>query len=358
MDKFIQESKKIYSLLGDDISKKIYNLRVLYTLTADDGVKEEIAGSSLKGLMLNELLLQKAKEYKLFLYGAGKRGEMLSKLFGGYWNGIIDSNVDKIGTEINSVKVYSIDELSDIYSEIFVVISVKYETDAIKNFLMLKGISEQNIIEFEKMYAEQLKGQYFDMEELPHCKEEVFIDCGAYDGQSAVLFSKWCENKYKHIYCFEPDKDNLELCKRTLKEQLVDTSYTIIPKGAWKEDDILFFSQTADVASHICDDSENSVQVTSIDKEFDEKRKEKVTFIKMDIEGAELEALKGAENTIKKYTPKLAISIYHKPEDIFTIPSYILSINSDYVFYIRHYTFGICDTILYAIPKGRRENDI
>ena len=69
----------------------------------------------------------------------------------------------------------------------------------------------------------------------------------------------------------------------------------------------------------------------------------------MDIEGSELEALKGAAETIKKWRPKLAISIYHKYEDIIEIPEYILSIVPDYSFYIRHYSSDIWETVLYAI---------
>ena len=69
----------------------------------------------------------------------------------------------------------------------------------------------------------------------------------------------------------------------------------------------------------------------------------------MDIEGTEMEALKGAEYIIKKYKPKLAISIYHKPEDIVEIPKYILNINPDYKLYLRHYSDNAGETVLYAI---------
>ena len=73
------------------------------------------------------------------------------------------------------------------------------------------------------------------------------------------------------------------------------------------------------------------------------------TFIKMDIEGAEYKALKGAERVIRKCHPKLAISVYHKPEDIFDIPSLILEYNSDYRFYLRHYSLTSSETILYVV---------
>ena len=69
----------------------------------------------------------------------------------------------------------------------------------------------------------------------------------------------------------------------------------------------------------------------------------------MDIEGAELDTLKGAQKTILKYRPKLAICVYHKPEDLLTIPSYILSLHKDYRLYLRNYMMPGRETVLYAI---------
>lgn len=76
---------------------------------------------------------------------------------------------------------------------------------------------------------------------------------------------------------------------------------------------------------------------------------DRATFIKMDVEGAELKSLIGAENTIKNYKPRLAISIYHKPSDIYEIPQLLMEYRPDYRFYIRHYTSYIWETVLYAI---------
>lgn len=69
----------------------------------------------------------------------------------------------------------------------------------------------------------------------------------------------------------------------------------------------------------------------------------------MDIEGAEIEALKGAEYIIKKYKPKLAISIYHKLEDIIDLIYIIMQYRNDYKFYLRHYSIASFDTVLYAV---------
>lgn len=82
-----------------------------------------------------------------------------------------------------------------------------------------------------------------------------------------------------------------------------------------------------------------------------EKNKIRPDFIKMDIEGAELAALKGGLKTIKKYRPQLAISIYHSNEDFINIPLFLSENLEEYIFSIGHYTPRITETVLYAIPK-------
>ena len=78
-------------------------------------------------------------------------------------------------------------------------------------------------------------------------------------------------------------------------------------------------------------------------------RDERVTFIKMDIEGSEYNALLGARETIVKDRPKLAVSIYHKKEDIWTLPSLILEMVPDYKLFFGHYSIAAAETVLYAI---------
>ena len=88
------------------------------------------------------------------------------------------------------------------------------------------------------------------------------------------------------------------------------------------------------------------LEVVALDDVIDDS----VTFIKMDIEGSELKALEGAKGLIKKYKPKLAISVYHKPEDIVELPLYIKTLIPEYKLYLRHYSNFYRETILYAIP--------
>lgn len=100
-------------------------------------------------------------------------------------------------------------------------------------------------------------------------------------------------------------------------------------------------------AQNNCD---HNYQATNIDT-IDNIVKERVDFIKLDIEGAEQDAIDGAKETIKKYKPILAICIYHKAQDWYKIPQKVLSFESEYNIYLRHYMEGIFESVLYFIPK-------
>lgn len=127
----------------------------------------------------------------------------------------------------------------------------------------------------------------------------------------------------------------------------------LIPKGLWSSETELVFNEVANFGSssfitHKGSGKEQVIPTTSVDIVL---HGEPVTFIKMDIEGAELEALKGAQNTIRRYHPILAISIYHKPEDIVELPRYIKSLVPEYKLYLRNYHLDTTETVLYAIPS-------
>jgi FkbM family methyltransferase len=123
-------------------------------------------------------------------------------------------------------------------------------------------------------------------------------------------------------------------------------------KGLWSYDTVLKFdTNNKGPAFRIVSDAYSeagvNIPVTALDNIVHD---ETVTLIKMDIEGSELEALKGCARTIKRDRPRLCICVYHKPEDIYVIPLYILSLVPDYKFYIRHhFLLTTAETVLYAI---------
>lgn len=123
-------------------------------------------------------------------------------------------------------------------------------------------------------------------------------------------------NSKAKTYCFEPDAKNRTKVERHLASFIKDGIASIVPFAAWNRKENLHFHENGNGVSKVAEDG-ITVNASTIDSVIPES--EKVTFIKMDIEGAELRALKGAEKTISKNHPKLAISAYHKPEDIITL---------------------------------------
>lgn len=195
---------------------------------------------------------------------------------------------------------------------------------------------------------------YFPQDVVRLTDREVFIDCGAYNGDSIAHFMQEVEKQGvaqpERIIGFEPDADNFE----KLKTNTQDLPFCQCePKGVWHEDSILRFQSGNGQSSHVSEHSEGTISIllTSIDNTL---AGDKATFIKMDIEGVELNALQGAEKTIRKCRPLLAISVYHKPDDLVTIPKYIKSLNADYQFYLRIHSAELAyELVLYAIPVER-----
>lgn len=184
--------------------------------------------------------------------------------------------------------------------------------------------------------------EYFDRE-VVLTDREVFIDCGGFDGDTSVAFVKRCNGNYRDIIIFEP-----ELCKKeAIEKNLGCHRFTLYQSGVWSQQDRLYFDALDTVASRVSE-TESGYVISAValdDMVYDRAP----TYIKMDIEGSELEALKGSRKIIENYKPKLAVCIYHKPEDLFLIPLLIREMNPSYRFYVRQYADARQETVLYAI---------
>lgn len=185
--------------------------------------------------------------------------------------------------------------------------------------------------------------QYFETGIMPISDTECIVDAGAFVGDTVLAFKRNFGG-WKKVYCFEPDKGNYIRLQNNVKD-LKDC--TCICAGVGKASGEMRFCSLGGDNSRVDDFGEDIIMIKAIDNLQDSS----ISLIKMDIEGCEIEALKGAEKTIRQNTPKLAISIYHKPDDLWEIPLLISSWNAGYNFYIRHYSVMASETILYAIPK-------
>lgn len=209
--------------------------------------------------------------------------------------------------------------------------------------------------------ARNIYKQYVDKIVLDKIK--VIYDLGFFDGRNFLAFSKFMPNLEK-IYAFEAIYDIAKnpamdaILKRENKVEIINTAI------ADKEGEAVFClnnelpsgSVLKNVSTKKHDtpkytDLERKVKLTSIDNYFSNNDIKAPDLIKMDIEGAELPALKGAMTVINKFRPQLAISIYHSDFDFINIPLFLSENLSDYIFKLGHYSRDNSETVLYAIPK-------
>ncbi len=188
---------------------------------------------------------------------------------------------------------------------------------------------------------------YFNMKYFPVGKDECFVDCGAYTGDSLLELLDITET-IDSAYCFEMAKVNYDLLLKNTGE-LDNCKVYCYNLGVYSERKYITYGNentSGGVSFSIFKDSNTQKALAdTLDNVLENK---KVTLIKMDIEGAELDALKGAENIIKTQHPKLAVCLYHRIDDFWRIPVYIKSINANYKFGIMHHSHNELDTVLYA----------
>lgn len=347
-EKMISSVQNVYNHIQDDISREIYVNRMLYSCIDDYNALSRLVHSlPIKFLWIEqsqrELLQYVNKGYEIILAGGGVVGRCVRAVLGDIpWLCFCDKTVRD--EKIDGLKVISRSEaISEHGNSVFVVSSTKYY-DEIE--LELKNAGINKIYNLGRLIreatTEHIDKQYFEC--LSVSDKEVFIDAGCYDCGTIFEFQKKTNFKYKKIYSFEPESQLYENCKSIIdKQEIKDCE--LINLGLWNTRDRLHFLSMGD-GSRINQKGNQIIHTIALD-EFAEN-KEIPSFIKMDIEGAELKALLGARKIIDTYSPKLAISVYHKKEDIFTIPDYILSVNPNYKFYFRHYSGIYADTVLYA----------
>lgn len=230
--------------------------------------------------------------------------------------------------ELNTVRNNLADQESkQVYDDIF-----QYRCTKARKYL--RGHVDKNIY-FNKLTLSEQRND-----------KEVLIDGGAFNGDTIKTFMKIVGKEFKHIFAFETEKGNVNKLKAFISKNNLEQMITIYPYALWSEKTTLYVNEEKGMNQRVVTEGEKRISSDKIDHLL---KDEEITFIKMDIEGAELEALYGAQETIKRYKPKLAISIYHNPDDFYRIPLYIMSLVPEYQLYIRHHSCFFADTVLYAV---------
>jgi len=381
------------------IAKSIENINFLEKIQ-NIGTAEEIKASIIKPY---EDILNNLQE--VYIFGAKELGKRFYDFFsqsGIKVLGFIDNDPARQNQEFCGCKIFNIDILADKKDEIIIVIaSINYlyeinqqikglgfkkvvpcpvfyvldsniyraepSFNAIVEDLAInkqKYLNLYNILEDEKskkvlaalvnfrltfdfsvfskiIDTDACIGQYFKENFLKFGENDIFIDGGGFDGDTTLKFIDKVNNKYNKILFFEPDKESFLKAKENLKDY---KNIEFCQKGLYLKSEVFRFNSSGSFGSAIDKDGNTKIEVVSIDKILNKK----ADYIKMDIEGAELEALKGARKQLEQGV-QLAVSLYHKNHDIWEIPEYIKQINPNYRIYIRHYTNAIFETVLYAV---------
>jgi len=338
----------------------------------------------------------------VFLYGAGRICRNLLNIcsfIGIYPDYICDRNPGLWGTDIDGLKIISPDEMksygldnpiiitnvwlhsslctlkehgfSNIWAFPHIGTGGKNQTTIDENISTINSVLENLHDERSRfVFNEILKfrisadleivesiyegDQYFPKDIIRLSDNEVFVDGGAFTGTDTQLLIAKTNNSFEHVYVFEPQPKMAEYLKTRLHDHIEANKVSIVEKAISDKDEHVWFSvytysSSMNDLGHGAERIE--VEAQSLDSFF-KIAEYKPTFIKFDIEFSEMLGLLGADDTIGKYKPKLAISIYHNFEDLWEIPHYLMTKYPFYDFYIRHHQYSSVETILYAVPRS------
>ncbi|MDX8551889.1 FkbM family methyltransferase [Methanospirillum sp. J.3.6.1-F.2.7.3] len=336
-----------------------------------------------------------SKSSKIALFGAGPYGSIGAEYLKnqGYHIKIFsDNNPDKQGIVIDGIPVVPPDSIHEYDIDITLItahhaikpIQEQLHRLKIPNTSYDSFFISKNMNRLEKIYHNYLKDdrsrevysniilslltgsrefcinviekdQYFALPQFRSIENAVFIDAGAYVGDTIEQFFWINSGVFSHIYAFEPGELQYRAMERRIQRlksewAVEEGKITLVKGGLGKETGHLEYSSNnyqLQSSSFVEKDAKNAIScpIYSLDQ-FLEGRP--ITFIKSDIEGMEKEMLVGASESIKKYKPRMALSIYHRPEDLFQIAEYVHELVSDYKMAVRHHSPSVYETVLYC----------
>lgn len=286
-----------------------------------------------------------APKREVFIYGAGTGCKALLTTNSGRFlkvssiTGIIDNNVRG---ERYGFHVIPFTEFLAEHKGALVVNSVGIPAGA----AIHQQCADASVDVISLFEAEKAWDQYFDLPaELGLVgQNEVFVHGGCFNGDTQKSYINWFGNAYEKIIAFEPNEVQYQVCRDALQKC---PNVELVQAGLSDKNGTAKFELDVPGLSYISENGTAEIKVVSLDNYMEDR---KVTFIVLDIEGEEFKALKGAEQIVRTQKPKLAISVYHKPEDIYELPELIKSFRPDYKLYLRHYhLLDMAETVLYAL---------
>jgi FkbM family methyltransferase len=194
---------------------------------------------------------------------------------------------------------------------------------------------------------------YFAPDLILRNVEETFVDCGAFDGDSIRQFLALNTNQFRRIFALEPDGMNRNRLRAWLAQvpDAIADRVTILPYAVGDKRQRVQFSEGNFVASRIAGaDPEGTTECVPLDEIM---ANHEPTFIKMDVEGAEPQAIRGARGILNAHRPVLAACVYHKSQHLWEIPALIRDISPHHQIFLRRYAEDCWELVCYAVPRNR-----
>lgn len=373
-----KQLKRVYYSMADQKSRDIYNDLLCFHATGDyNHMIHAIARNGYQAdrqFSRHQKLLSLCEKEKrpLILYGIGEvtkahfemaksKKNSIGYLYVPFiteipWAAYCDKNQVLWGTEFGQGdfkrNIISPKEMANLYPNAFICVTSAEFFQDIKVDLMKLGYSKDSIFLYTiggtQVFEE---AQYFDSEILKPQRESLFIDGGCYRLDTVERFCRWNHPYgFDGFISFEPDPVNYKICQEHFNklpiDEVIKRNSCIVQAGLSNLEERKFFASSGNDESHFDEQGDASVQLTTIDKNVQGRP---VSFIKLDVEGFELQALNGGIETITHCRPRMAVCAYHKRTDLINIPKFILDLNMGYQLYLRIYSNTYLEIVIYAI---------
>ena len=257
-------------------------------------------------------------------------------------------NVNYNSDLLKKASKYISDYKEDIYS---IYNTEDNRTKEILDFIIkARTRNEYTFFEYNEIKGLQYVEGYFYEGELDDIEEITFIDVGAYNGDTLVSIDEMYGEQISSYYAYEPSKENYnEMIKNIEKSELKIYYDNIVMKNSalGEVNGTLLMGKSGGEFGIVKDEDNASEKIKVVRLDDEDISVNGRLVIKMDVEGAEMTVLKGGLDTIKKYRPLMAICVYHKYDDIYKLPQYLINNDLNYRFVLKS---GI-HTHLLAIPQ-------
>lgn len=219
-----------------------------------------------------------------------------------------------------------------------------------------KKTLELNLSEIEAMkpvshFCVDNENMFFDPAIISLQNDEVFCDCGALEMATSLEFAFHTQNNFNKIYAFEPDpvccqmcSDNLQMFTQNVRDRVFFFDFGLDEINGTR----IFEHSTVPGNSRVSEKGEEVIRVKKLDNL---PECQDITFLKIHTEGTELSVIKGAAELIKKNRPTIAISLYHNLKELINVPLLLHGLVPEYRFFMRHYSSGTSESVLYAVRK-------